>query len=110
MSDTVEIVFQKPDGERIVVAAKSGSSVMEAAIMNNVPGIDAECGGACICATCHVYCDFIDDGLLGEMRLDEDDMLDMSRVERRPSSRLACQIRVSQALQSSVFLLPGEAS
>ena len=110
MADTVEIVFEKPDGHRITVAVRSGCSLMEAAIMNNVPGIEAECGGACICATCHVYCDHVDDSLLGEMRLDEDDMLDMSPAPRRPSSRLACQIKVSSALRSSVFLLPGGAS
>lgn len=106
MSDTVEIVFEKPDGERIAIAARHGCSLMEAAILNNVPGIEAECGGACICATCHVYCDFVEEGILDEMRLDEDDMLDMSPVERRPTSRLACQIKVSDRLRNSVFLVP----
>lgn len=107
MSDTVAIVFEKPDGERVTVSAKPGYSVMEAAVMNNVPGIEAECGGACICATCHVYCDHVDEGLLAEMRSEEDDMLEMASAERRASSRLCCQIKVDSKLANAVFVIPG---
>lgn len=106
MSGSVTIRFEKSSGEQIEVQARAGISVMEAAIMNNIGGIEAECGGACICATCHVYCDRIDDGVLSEMTSEEDDMLDMVSGERRPTSRLSCQLRVSDRLQDAVFILP----
>lgn len=106
MSGSVTIRFEKSSGEQIEVQARAGVSVMEAAIMNNVGGIEAECGGACICATCHVYCDRIDDGVLAEMTSEEDDMLDMVSGDRRPTSRLSCQLRVSDRLQDAVFILP----
>lgn len=106
MSGSVSIRFEKSSGEQIEVQARAGISVMEAAIMNNIGGIEAECGGACICATCHVYCDRIDDGVLSEMTSEEDDMLDMVSGERRPTSRLSCQLRVSDRLQDAVFILP----
>lgn len=106
MSGSVTIRFEKSSGEQIEVQARAGISVMEAAIMNNIGGIEAECGGACICATCHVYCDRIDDGVLSEMTSEEDDMLDMVSGERRPTSRLSCQLRVSDRLRDAVFILP----
>ncbi|MBN9035026.1 MAG: 2Fe-2S iron-sulfur cluster binding domain-containing protein [Rhizobiales bacterium] len=106
MSESVTIIFEKRDGERIEVAARTGASVMETAVVNNVAGIEAECGGSCICATCHVYCDHVADGVLDEMSPIEDDMLDLAAAERRPSSRLSCQIRVGPALDRAVFVIP----
>lgn len=106
VSGAVTIRFKRSSGDQIEVQARHGCSVMEAAIMNNVAGIEAECGGACICATCHVYCDHIEDGVLGEMSAEEDDMLDMVAGERRPTSRLSCQLRVSDGLRDAVFILP----
>ena len=78
---------------------------MEAAIANDVPGIDADCGGACACATCHVY---VDDERLktleprGEM---EEDMLDFA-AGVAPESRLSCQLRVEPSLEGAVFRTP----
>lgn len=106
MSEPVTIIFQTAAGARVEVPARAGASVMEAAIMNNVGGIEAECGGSCICATCHVYCDQVPDGLLDEMSATEDDMLDLAAAERRSSSRLSCQIRVNARLDRAVFVIP----
>ncbi|MVA98969.1 2Fe-2S iron-sulfur cluster binding domain-containing protein [Nitratireductor sp. CAU 1489] len=107
MDEKVKIVFQSLDGDRrIEVAAPAGTSVMEAAIMNNVGGIEAECGGACVCATCHVYCDLVAPDSLPEQQIDEDDMLDMTSAERRPASRLSCQIKLCRELDGAVFILP----
>jgi ferredoxin, 2Fe-2S len=79
------------------VEAESGSTVMEAAIRNSIPGIDAECGGACACATCHVY---VDDAWLpktGKAAPMEEDMLDFA-YDVRPGSRLSCQIKITAEL------------
>ena len=74
-----------------------GSSVMEAAIQNGVPGIQALCGGSCACATCHVYVDpeWLD--RTGEASEMEQGMLELA-VAVAPSSRLSCQIKITQAL------------
>lgn len=106
MSDTITIKFRNGGGEPVEVQARAGVSVMEAAVMNNIRGIEAECGGACICATCHVYCDELDQGVLPEMSSEEDDMLDMATAERRSSSRLCCQLRVSDKLEGAMFTIP----
>lgn len=106
MGDSITITFELGDARRVEVQAKPGVSVMEAAVMNNVGGIEAECGGACICATCHVYCDEIEEGVLGEMSSEEDDMLDLAAGERRPTSRLSCQLRVTEKLRNAVFIIP----
>jgi len=106
MDGPVTIRFETSTGEQIEIQARPGISVMEAAIMNNVEGIEAECGGSCICATCHVYCDRIDASLLPDRTAEEDDMLDMVAGERRPTSRLSCQLRVNDKIQGAVFILP----
>ena len=78
---------------------------MEGAIRNNVPGIDADCGGACACATCHVYVDADWASAAGKPSAMEESMLDFAEgVE--PNSRLSCQIRVSDALDGMVVRLP----
>ena len=100
-----KITFLTHDGRKFEVAAENGSTVMEAAIRNQVPGIEAECGGACACATCHVY---VQDEWLaatGEPASTEEDMLDFA-FEVRPTSRLSCQIRVSDALDGLVVEIP----
>jgi len=100
-----KITFIMHDGEKHEVEAENGSTVMEAAIKNSVPGIDAECGGACACATCHVY---IDDGWrekVGAPEAMEEDMLDFA-FDIRPNSRLSCQVRVSDELDGLVVTIP----
>ncbi|RMF97221.1 MAG: (2Fe-2S)-binding protein [Gammaproteobacteria bacterium] len=95
------IVYLASDGERYEIDVEPGNTVMEGAIDNNVPGIVAECGGACSCATCHVY---VDDGWLERlppMEDMEDAMLDAA-AERRANSRLSCQLEVTPELDGLV--------
>jgi len=107
--DAVAITFESPDGRTHEVAARPGASLMEAAIMNNVPGIEAECGGSCICATCHVYCDQFAE-LVGAPGEDEDAMLELAAAERRAASRLSCQIKVTPELAGAFILIPSHQS
>ncbi|MEU6192284.1 2Fe-2S iron-sulfur cluster-binding protein [Streptomyces sp. NPDC047061] len=87
-----------PDGSRRDVEAAAGLSVMEAAVKQGVPGLIAECGGAAACATCHVYVDEKFAAAVGEADDIEAEMLDDAMAERRPTSRLACQIEIGDAL------------
>ena len=101
-----KIIFVSADGAtRTEVEANNGSSVMEAAIRNGISGIDAECGGACACATCHVYVDEEWTDTVGTPDAMEEDMLDFA-YEVRPNSRLSCQIRVSDDLEGLVVQVP----
>ena len=100
-----KITFIEHSGDEHEVEAKAGLSVMEAAVKNNVPGIDADCGGACACATCHVYVDEAWLAGTGERTAMEQSMLEFAEgVE--PNSRLACQIRIDEALDGLVVRLP----
>jgi ferredoxin, 2Fe-2S len=99
------ITYIEHDGTEHVVDVKSGLSVMEGAIRNNVPGIDADCGGACACATCHVYVDEAWREAAGSPSAMEESMLDFAE-EVEPNSRLSCQIRVSDALDGLIVRLP----
>lgn len=85
--------------------AENGSTVMENAIKNGVPGIEAECGGACACATCHVYVDEAWTDIVGDPEPMEEDMLDFA-YDVRPNSRLSCQIKVSDELDGLVVRVP----
>jgi 2Fe-2S ferredoxin len=100
-----KITYIQPDGSRQEVEAEPGSTVMEAAIRNGVPGIEAECGGACSCATCHVYVDEDWVAATGEAEPMEQDMLDFA-YDVRPTSRLSCQIRVSDEIDGLVVTVP----
>lgn len=99
------ITYIEFDGREHVVEVKSGLSVMEGAIRNNVPGIDADCGGACACATCHVYVDEAWVEKTGTASAMEESMLDFADAVQ-PTSRLSCQIRVSDTLDGLVVRLP----
>jgi 2Fe-2S ferredoxin len=100
-----KFTFITHDGQEHVVEGEIGSSVMEAAIDANVPGIDADCGGGCSCATCHVYVDekWID--VVGKPDGMEEDMLGLN-PERTERSRLTCQIPVSEELDGLVVRVP----
>ncbi|RZJ38957.1 MAG: 2Fe-2S iron-sulfur cluster binding domain-containing protein, partial [Brevundimonas sp.] len=88
------VTYIEHDGTEHTVEVKAGLSVMEGAIRNNVPGIDADCGGACACATCHVYVDEAWLEKTGKPSAMEESMLDFAEnVE--PNSRLSCQIRAT---------------
>lgn len=100
-----KIHFIGPDGAERVVEAKSGLTLMESAVHNNVPGIDAECGGACACATCHLYIDESWRASVGEPNATEAEMLEFA-VHRGPGSRLSCQITVTDALDGLAVRVP----
>ncbi|MBP1850990.1 2Fe-2S iron-sulfur cluster-binding protein [Rhizobium halophytocola] len=93
------------DGTPFELDAAPGSTVMENAVRNSVPGIEAECGGACACATCHVYVDEAWTAAVGEPTPMEEDMLDFAS-DVRPNSRLSCQIKVTEALDGLVVNVP----
>ncbi|HRD29340.1 MAG TPA: 2Fe-2S iron-sulfur cluster-binding protein [Caulobacter sp.] len=100
-----KITYIEHDGTEHTVDVKTGLSVMEGAIKNNIPGIDADCGGACACATCHVYVDDAWASKTGEKSAMEESMLDFAEnVE--PSSRLSCQIKVTDDLEGLVVRMP----
>ncbi|WP_417232055.1 2Fe-2S iron-sulfur cluster-binding protein [Brevundimonas sp.] len=100
-----KITYIEHDGRKHAVEVKAGLSVMEGAIRNNVPGIDADCGGACACATCHVYVDEAWREATGTPSAMEESMLDFAE-EVEANSRLSCQIRVSDALDGLIVRLP----
>ncbi|NJL50600.1 MAG: 2Fe-2S iron-sulfur cluster binding domain-containing protein [Blastochloris sp.] len=100
-----KITFIAPDGTPHTVEAEIGSTVMEGAIKNGVPGIEAECGGACACATCHVYVDEAWLERTGEPVAMEQDMLDFA-FDVRTNSRLSCQIKVTEELDGLVVTVP----
>ena len=101
----IKITYRDAAGTSREVEAEEGSTVMETAIRNGIPGIDAECGGACSCATCHVYVDEEWVEVVGPPQPMDEDMLDFA-FDVRPSSRLSCQIRVRQELDGLVVETP----
>jgi 2Fe-2S ferredoxin len=100
-----KITYIEHDGTEHVVDVKSGQSVMEGAVKHNIPGIDADCGGACACATCHVYVDPAWLGKTGEKSSMEESMLDFAESVE-DNSRLSCQIKVSDDLDGLVVRMP----
>ena len=100
-----KITFIEHDGTEHAIDVKTGLTVMEGAVKNNIPGIDADCGGACACATCHVYVH--EDWLAktGERSAMEESMLDFAEGVQ-DNSRLSCQIKVSDALDGLVVTMP----
>jgi 2Fe-2S ferredoxin len=100
------ITYVLTDGSRRVVDVPEGTSVMLGAVNNNIKGIDGECGGCLSCATCHVYVDEEFLRLLPAAHADELDMLEGVAAERRPNSRLGCQIPASPALDGLVVTVP----
>jgi ferredoxin, 2Fe-2S len=100
-----KVTFIQPDGTEQIIEAAAGVTVMEAAKTNMVPGIEAECGGACACATCHVYVDEAWAEKTGKPTDMEEDMLDFA-FDVRDTSRLSCQIKVSDELDGLVVKVP----
>ena len=101
----IRITYNDSEGNSRTVEAQSGSTVMETALREGIPGIEAECGGACACATCHVYVDEKWMAVVGKPEQMEEDMLDFA-FEVRPNSRLSCQIKVTDALDGLVVTTP----
>lgn len=100
-----KITYVETNGTEHVIDVKTGQSVMEGAVKNNIPGIDADCGGACACATCHVYVDAEWADKTGKASVMEESMLDFAN-DLQPTSRLSCQIIVSDALDGLIVRMP----
>lgn len=100
------ITYVQPSGQSDTVTVEDNTSLMRAAVANNVNGIVGECGGQAMCATCHVYVrpEFAD--ALPEISEDEEEMLDCTTAERTDASRLGCQVRVSTELDGIVVDIP----
>ena len=100
-----KITYIEFNGKSHTIDVANGLSIMEGAIQNNIPGIDADCGGAMACATCHVYVKEEWFNNLPQKEQGEEDMLDMA-FEPKKNSRLSCQILVSQELDGIIVDLP----
>lgn len=101
-----KITYIEHAGREHTVDVPQGLSVMRGAVDNNIPGIDADCGGECACATCHVY---VDEATFARLPLPDDierAMLESTAAERKPNSRLSCQIRVSEKIAGIVLTIP----
>jgi ferredoxin, 2Fe-2S len=104
--ETALVTYISDIGVSTPINVPVGDSVMEGAIKNGVDGIVAECGGACMCATCHVYVDPAWLDKLPPMQEDENAMLDSTASPRRSNSRLGCQLRVSKDLDGLIVTTP----
>ena len=102
-----KVTYIEYDGTEHPVEVPLGLSLMRGAVGNNVPGIDADCGGECACATCHVYVDaaWLDRTSLPEPGSQEETMLSFAAAAQ-PNSRLTCQIRMREELAGIVLRMP----
>ncbi len=100
------LTFVSPQGVRREIAVSGNSSAMNAARLNGIGGIEAECGGALSCGTCHVYVDEADIEKLPPPSDEEGDMLDLVAAPRRATSRLCCQIELSDEIDSLTLHIP----
>ena len=100
-----KITYIAHSGKKHTIDVANGLSIMEGAVQNNIPGIDADCGGAMACATCHVYVKEEWFNNLPQKEQGEEDMLDMA-FEPKKNSRLSCQILVSKEIDGIVVDLP----
>jgi 2Fe-2S ferredoxin len=105
-----KVTYVQPDGVRETFDIATGKSLMLGAQSNSVAGILGECGGQAMCATCHVYVDTKDLDILPPMSDDEDAMLEDTASERKPTSRLSCQLEAGDDLDGIVVYLPDEQS
>ena len=102
-----KITYRTQDNKTHIIDVQNGLTVMEGAIQNDIPGIDADCGGGMSCATCHVY---VNEEWLDKLPKKEDgeeDMLDMA-FEPKKNSRLSCQLIVSDILEGLVVSIPSK--
>ena len=101
-----KVIYVSPDGARKEVHVPVGTTVMAAALKNGIDGIVAECGGVCMCSTCHV---FVEESFLDKLppaQDTEEAVLEIAAEERQPNSRLSCQIKMTDALDGLVVRLP----
>ena len=102
-----KITYIEHNGKSHTLDVPTELSVMEGAVQNNIPGIDADCGGSCACATCHVYVDEKWINKLPTMENAEQDMLDMA-FEPNQFSRLACQLTISDNFEGLIVKMPSK--
>jgi 2Fe-2S ferredoxin len=102
-----KVTYIEHNGKSHTIEVSNGLSLMEGAVQNNIPGIDADCGGSCACATCHVYVDENWFSKLPNKEQAEEDMLDMA-FEPGKFSRLACQITVTDDLDGVIVKMPSK--
>jgi 2Fe-2S ferredoxin len=100
------VVFIQPTGESQTVDVPAGTSLMTAAVKHGVEGIIGECGGVCMCATCHIYVreEFLD--RLPPIKDTEEAVLEVTNAERLPNSRLSCQIKMTDELDGLTVVVP----
>jgi len=101
-----KVTYISAKGDARVIDAPVGMTVMAAALKNGIDGIVAECGGVCMCSTCHVFVDEKYFDLLPAAQDTEEAVLEIAAEERRPTSRLSCQIKISDELDGLVVHLP----
>ena len=104
-----KIIYNTHDNKTHTIDVQNGLTVMEGAVQNDIPGIDADCGGGMACATCHVYVDEDWVQKLPQKDDGEEDMLDMA-FEPKKNSRLSCQIIVSDELDGLIVNIPSKQS
>ncbi|MEM7294842.1 MAG: 2Fe-2S iron-sulfur cluster-binding protein [Pseudomonadota bacterium] len=102
----VTVTWKLSDSSDIVADVENGMSMMDAAVLNDVPRIMGECGGCLSCATCHVFVDTAWLNIVGEADVIESSMLEMTEVPRTESSRLSCQIEAHDELDGLVLHVP----
>jgi 2Fe-2S ferredoxin len=100
-----EVIYVLADGREMTVDVPSGQTVMDGSVRNNLPGIVAECGGSCSCATCHVYLDDEWRDRFDEVTDEERDLLEFADGSQ-PNSRLACQLVMSEAAHGVRVVVP----
>lgn len=101
-----QVTYVQPDGRKTKVDIPVGMSLMQGAILNDVPGIVAECGGSAMCATCHVYLDPSCADLVPPVAEVEIDMLESAASERKENSRLSCQLVATEELEAVTVYIP----
>ena len=104
-----KITYQDNEGNSKIIEVDNGLSVMEGAIQNDIPGIDADCGGSMACATCHVYVEEKWFNKISKAEEAEVDMIDMA-YEPKKNSRLSCQLIVSDELDGLIVTTPAKQS
>ena len=101
------VTYIQPDGSKKTIEVPVGRTVRDGAISHMIPGIVSECGGACSCATCHVYVDENWSAITGGPSSEEEaDMLEFTEMEATENSRLACQVTVTEELEGLVVHVP----
>src|SRR5215813_15553452 len=101
-----KVTYVAADGSRKEIDVPVGTTVMAAALKHGIDGIVAECGGVCMCSTCHV---FVDENFLGKIPPADDTeeaVLEIAAIERQPNSRLSCQIKVTEDLDGLIVVMP----